>query len=100
MSEHVTYVYPISSCSSRGLVLFLPGKGEGQRGESTWPIYGVSVKIYLRKKKTKKKKQQKTKCTISLNLILILITFITIPRGRGHSDFYVHPATLKTTIYE
>ena len=87
-------MYPISSCSSRGLFIFLPGKGEGQRGEGT-------LRSFCKNLPPKNKKQKKNKnCTISLNLILILITFITIPMGRRHSDFYVRPATLKSNLSE
>ena len=46
-------MYPISSCSSRGLFIFLPGKGEGQRGEGTLRSFCKN----LPPKKTKQKKK-------------------------------------------
>ena len=92
-------MYPISSWSSRGLFLFLPGKGEGQRGVGTFADLRSFCKNLPPKKKQQKKQKQKKKQLH--NIVEFNIDFdytYHIPRGRGHSDFYVRPATLKTTL--
>ena len=85
---------------------FYPGRARGSEARAILPIYGVSVKIYLRKKKKKKKKKHthtKKQLHIVAEFNFDFDYLITIPRGRTLRLFlgkHVRPATLKTTLSE